>query len=227
MEVPKVSKAIVLLSGGLDSVTALHWAHARGWDCIALNLWYGQRHACEAECAEYTANLLEVPYYTKSMTVFDDSPLTQHALGLPDREISDMSQGRAPTYVSFRNTIMLATAASLAGILGAHAIVGGWNVLDYSGYPDCRPEYLRAMTDALRLGGYIPDLSIYAPLIAYDKQGIINLGLSLGVDYAHTWSCYAGGLAPCGVCDSCKLRAKGFAACGMEDPALLTQKGKS
>ena len=220
-------RAVVLLSGGLDSTTALAWALERGWRCAALSAGYGQRHARELSSARAVARALRVPLLEVSLDLpwLKSSSLVGRDIRLPDVPLSRIGRGPIPsTYVPGRNTILLALAVSLADADGAEAVVIGANALDYSGYPDCRPEYFRAFARAARLGTRTGaegrSLRIEAPLLRLSKAGIVRLGLRLKAPFALTWSCYAGGRSPCGRCDSCKLRAKGFQEAGAADPAV-------
>lgn len=224
---PRREAAIVLLSGGLDSATCLYWAQRRGWRLVALNVHYGQRHARETRSARALARAagarlvelrLKLPWLAASS-------LVDAKKRLPNLPLSKIGQGGIPsTYVPGRNTILLALAVSLAETEGAGHVVLGSNSLDYSGYPDCRPEFNRAFERTARLGtkagtqGRAP--KIVAPLIRLDKAAIVKLAAKLDVPIRMTWSCYRGGARPCGACDSCKLRAKGFAAAGVRDEAL-------
>ena len=215
-------KAVVLLSGGLDSTTALYWAKARGWSVTALGARYGQRHERELLAARAVAKAAGVPLHEVSLDLpwLKASSLVDKRKVLPDLPLSKIGRGAIPsTYVPGRNTIFLALGASLADALNASAVVIGANALDYSGYPDCRPEYLNAFAQTGRLGTKVRNLKILAPLLALDKKGIVRLGLRLGAPLHLTWSCYAGGSRPCGRCDSCKLRNKGFSEAGRKDPA--------
>ncbi|MBI4371982.1 MAG: 7-cyano-7-deazaguanine synthase QueC [Elusimicrobia bacterium] len=219
--------AVVLLSGGLDSTTALWWAKRDGWEPVALSLRYGQRHARELAAARAVADAAGVPLREAALKLpwLSGSSLTNSRLRLPDVPLSRIGRGGIPsTYVPGRNTIFLALAVSLADAVGAQAVVIGANALDYSGYPDCRPPFLRAFARAARLGTKRgiekKPLKILAPLLRLDKKGIVRLALRLGAPLKLTWSCYAGGKKACALCDSCKLRAKGFREAGAEDPAL-------
>jgi 7-cyano-7-deazaguanine synthase len=216
-------KAVVLLSGGLDSTTALYWAKGRGYACEALAVDYGQRHAKELGAARRVARAAKVPLHELSVALpwLKTSSLVDKRKKLPSVPLARIGRGGIPsTYVPGRNTIFLAMAASLADSVGAQAIVIGANALDYSGYPDCRPDYLRAFEKTARKGTKATKLKILAPLLHLTKEGIVRLGKKVGAPLGETWSCYAGTARPCGRCDSCKLRAKGFAAAKTEDPAL-------
>lgn len=221
-------KAVVLLSGGLDSATTLFWAKERGYAPIALSVDYGQRHRRELASARRLAKAARAPHFALSLKLpwlAASSSLVGKARRLPDVPLSKIGRGRIPsTYVPGRNTILAALGVSLADAQGAEAVVAGANVLDYSGYPDCRPAFFAAFEKVAKLGTKRGDegkpLKMLSPLIRLDKAAIVRLAFRLGVPLRQTWSCYAGGARPCGRCDSCKLRAKGFEAAGRPDPAL-------
>ncbi len=220
-------KAVVLLSGGLDSTTALYWAKARGYAPVALAIRYGQRHVKELSAARAVARRAAAPLHEVALSLpwLGVSSLTNKALKLPDIPLAKIGRGGIPsTYVPGRNTMFLALAASLADAIGADAIVIGANALDYSGYPDCRPAFLNAFSKVAKLGTRAGAeggaLKVLAPLLRLDKKGIVHLARRVGAPLELTWSCYAGGARPCGACDSCRLRAKGFREAGAEDPAL-------
>jgi 7-cyano-7-deazaguanine synthase len=220
-------KAVVLLSGGLDSTTALYWAGKNGYRPVALAVRYGQRHVRELRAARAVARMAGAPLHEVSFRLpwLSSSSLTNQTLALPDVPLARIGRGAIPsTYVPGRNTIFLALAASLADAIGAEAIVIGANALDYSGYPDCRPEFLNAFARVARLGTKRgtekKPLKVLAPLLRLDKKDIVRLGMLVGAPLALTWSCYAGGARPCGRCDSCRLRAKGFREARAGDPAL-------
>ena len=218
--------SVVLLSGGMDSATCLALASRRDPPVHALTVLYGQRHERELRSAQALARHFgAVSHVVLKLPIGPllDSALTHRRVPLPRRPRKD---GRIPpTYVPARNTILLALALGVAESRGARAIYLGANAIDYSGYPDCRPEFLRAF-DALarratRVGvedGWAP--KIRAPLLRLTKRGVVELGERLGVPWALTWSCYAGGRRVCGVCDACRWRAKGFRAAGIRDPLL-------
>jgi 7-cyano-7-deazaguanine synthase len=219
---------VVLLSGGLDSATALAWARARGFACHALTVDYGQRHRIEIEAARRVARALgaiEHQVIAVDLRAFGGSALTSDLAVPKERPLESMADDIPITYVPARNTILLALALAHAETRGARDLVAGMNALDYSGYPDCRPEYLAAFERlaglGTRAGAGGERFTIHAPLIALDKAGIVRLGLSLGVDYALTHSCYdpAADGAACGACDACRLRLKGFREAGVADPA--------
>jgi len=216
-------QAVVLLSGGLDSATALAIARARGLECYALSIAYGQRHEAELAAASRVAEALgarEHRVMQVDLAGIGGSALTDRSIAVPESP----TEGIPVTYVPARNTIMLSLALGWAEVLGAEHIFIGVNSLDYSGYPDCRPEYIEAFAHLARLAtkaGVEGRLCrIEAPLIAWTKERIIREGTALGVDYGMTVSCYqadAGGRA-CGRCDSCRLRRAGFEAAGIADP---------
>jgi 7-cyano-7-deazaguanine synthase len=222
--------AVVLLSGGLDSYTVAAVAKRDGFKVCALTFRYGQRHGQEIEAASRVAQRVGVTRHLildLDLTAIGGSSLTSTAMALPkDRQVD--ASGIPSTYVPARNTIFLSVAMGWAEVLGACDIFIGVNAVDYSGYPDCRPEFIEAFEQlarvATRAGVEGGALRIHAPLMRMTKGEIIRLGLDLGLDYGVTLSCYdplAGG-APCGHCDSCQLRVAGFAAAGVLDPALRT-----
>ncbi len=218
------ASAVVLLSGGLDSATCLAVARSQGFDCYCLSFDYGQRHRAELKAAERVAQALgaaEHRIFSLDLAQFGGSALTDTSIAVPTEGVQP---GIPVTYVPARNTIMLALALAWAEVLGSRDIFVGVNAVDYSGYPDCRPNYIAAFETmanlATRAGVEGARLTIHAPLIELSKADIIRIGVKLGVDYALTVSCYradAAGYA-CGVCDSCRLRAEGFATAGFTDP---------
>ena len=224
--------AVLLLSGGLDSATVLALALREGFDVHALTFRYGQRHAHEVEAARRVARAFGVADHVVAdidLRTFGGSALTGDADVPKDRPAHELSAGVPVTYVPARNTIFLSFALAWAEVLGAHDIFIGVNALDYSGYPDCRPEYIlayEAMANlATRAGVEGERLRIRTPLMELTKREIVQLGLSLGVDYALTTSCYdptADGAA-CGHCDACQLRLRGFAEGGQVDPARYAE----
>jgi 7-cyano-7-deazaguanine synthase len=231
--------AVVLLSGGLDSTTTLAIARSEGFDIHALSFRYGQRHALEIEAARLVAiraGVREHRIVDIDLAAFGGSALTGNIPVPKDRDLSPASadSGEIPvTYVPARNTIFLSYALALAEVIGASNIFIGVNALDYSGYPDCRPEYIHAFEKMANLATRAgvegtTTLQIRTPLISLTKAAIIALGNSLGVDYSLTTSCYdpsPNGEA-CGRCDACQLRLKGFSEAGLEDPiAYATAKG--
>lgn len=218
--------AVVLLSGGLDSATCLAIARSQGFASYCLSFNYGQRHCAELQAAERVAHALgatEHRILNLGLAQFGGSALTDSTIAVP---VDGVQPGIPVTYVPARNTIMLSLAMAWAEVLGSRDIFVGVNAVDYSGYPDCRPEFIAAFEKmanlATRAGveGEGGRLSIHAPLIDLSKADIIRTGAALGVDYGLTVSCYQAdelGRA-CGVCDSCRLRAEGFAAAGLPDP---------
>ncbi len=220
--------AIVLLSGGLDSATVLAIARTQGYEAYALSFSYGQRHVWELEAAKRVAASLGAAGHRIAaidLRVFGGSALTADIDVPKGREPEEMSLGIPITYVPARNTIFLSFALAWAEVLGASDVFIGVNALDYSGYPDCRPEYIEAYEKMANLATKAgvegrQHLKIHTPLIAMTKAQIIQKGLELGVDYSLTSSCYDPGPtgAPCGACDSCLLREKGFREVGIEDP---------
>ena len=216
-------KAVVLLSGGLDSATVLALANEQGYACHALSLDYGQRHHAELAAARRVAAALGVVEHKViplDLTSIGGSALTDSRIDVPEQP----GEGIPVTYVPARNTIFLSLALGWAEVLGAWDMFIGVNAVDYSGYPDCRPEYIQAFQRlcqlATRAGVEGGEFRIHAPLIEMSKVDIIRTGSRLGVDYALTVSCYAADEAggACGRCDSCRLRAAGFAAAGIGDP---------
>lgn len=221
-------RAVVLLSGGLDSYTAAAIAKADGFALCALTIGYGQRHAVELEAARAVTRALGVERHLElavDLRAIGGSALTSDADVPRDRDPS--SAGIPSTYVPARNTIFLSLALGWAEVLGAHDIVIGVNVLDYSGYPDCRPEFIAAFERVAALGTRAGvegvRFRIHTPLIKLSKAEIIRRGLTLGLDYGLTMSCYDPSREgrPCGRCDSCLLRAKGFHEAGIVDPQLM------
>jgi 7-cyano-7-deazaguanine synthase len=220
--------AVVLLSGGLDSATTLAMARAAGFATFALSVDYGQRHGAELRAAARVARELgarEHRIMRVDLAGIGGSALTDPALTVPETP----GHGIPITYVPARNTLMLALALGWAEVIGAPDIFIGVNAVDYSGYPDCRPEFIAAFEILARLGTKAgaqgERFDIHAPLVRMSKAEIIRAGLELGVDYAMTVSCYQAsddGLA-CGRCDSCRLRSAGFAAAGIRDPTRYTR----
>jgi 7-cyano-7-deazaguanine synthase len=216
-------KAVVLFSGGLDSTTVLVYAMKQGYDVYPLTFSYGQRHAIEIKQSERT---LEKYGLTPRQTVFsiDLTPFVNCSLINTNLEVPEFAENRIPsTYVPSRNIIFLSIASGMAETLGAEKIFIGVNSVDYSGYPDCRPEFIEAFNRTIAVGtkqGVESGIKVEAPILNMSKKEIIELGMSLGVDYSLTHSCYnptPDGLS-CGVCDSCRLRLEGFRQAGFEDP---------
>jgi len=222
-------KAVVLVSGGLDSATALAVARDMGFACHALTIRYGQRHAAEIAAARRVAAALGAVRHVVSeidLRAFGGSALTADIAVPKGRAMEDIAHGIPVTYVPARNTIFLAFALAWAEALGAGDIFIGVNAVDYSGYPDCRPEYIAAFETMANLATKAAvegktRFSVRTPLIALTKAEIVRLGTSLGVDYGLTLSCYDPSRdgAACGTCDACILRRRGFAEAGIEDPA--------
>ena len=223
-------KMVVLLSGGLDSATVAAWARARGYEVIGLSIDYGQRHRCELDAAKALASHLGLADHIVlrvDLSAFGGSALTDAAIPVPrDRPDAALAAEIPTTYVPARNTVFLALALALAEARGATAIGVGVNAIDYSGYPDCRPEFLDAFRHLAALAtkagveGHAPE--IVAPLVDLTKAEIVALGVELGLDQGLTTSCYDPDPSgrPCGHCDSCRLRAAGFAAAGVVDPRV-------
>lgn len=229
---PKRPGAVVLLSGGLDSATVLAIAAAGGFRCYAMSFDYGQRHGLELDCARRVALAAGVERHSVvkiDLRQWGGSALTADDIPVPDAGATD---GIPVTYVPGRNTIFLAFAVAWAEVLGAKDIFIGVNSVDYSGYPDCRPEFIEAFAECAALGTKAADegwrFNIHAPLQALDKASIIRRGSELGVDYSKTHSCYNpdGFGRACGRCDSCRLRAEGFAAAGIVDPTIYAPVGE-
>ncbi|MEP7064461.1 MAG: 7-cyano-7-deazaguanine synthase QueC [Gemmatimonadota bacterium] len=225
--------AVVLLSGGLDSATVLAIARSEGFENIALSFRYGQRHDAEIRAAQVIAQRAAVLRHVVAeidLRVFGSSALTSDLAVPKGRSASEMSEGIPITYVPARNTIFLSYALALAEVSDSSDIYIGVNALDYSGYPDCRPEYIEAFESMANLATKAAAegrrLTIHAPLVHLSKGEIIARGLELGVDYASTMSCYdpdANGAA-CGECDACQLRLKGFAEAGVRDPVRYRER---
>src|SRR3954454_11842198 len=221
-------KAVVLLSGGLDSSTTLAIAQQRGFDVVAISFKYGQRHTVELDAARRVAAHAGVSNHVEAeidLRVFGGSALTSDVEVPKNRTDDEMGEGIPVTYVPARNTVFLSFALAFAEVTGADDIFIGVNAVDYSGYPDCRPEYIEAFEQmanlATRRGVEGHRLTIHTPLISLTKAQIIERGTALGVDYGQTISCYdpADDGAACGACDACVLRLNGFAANGRSDPA--------
>lgn len=220
-----MKKAVVLFSGGLDSTTCLRFAQQQGFEPHALSFDYAQRHSTELEAAKRIATALGVQHTVFNLPInqFGGSALTDPTIDVPDHAQAD---GIPSTYVPARNTIFLSVALGLAEVIGAQDIFIGISSVDYSGYPDCRPEYLEAFQNlanlATKSGVEGDSMTLHAPLMHLSKADTIKLGIDLGVDYSLTVSCYQAnekGQA-CGTCDSCMLRKKGFADADQADPTL-------
>lgn len=217
------SRAVVLLSGGLDSATTLAIARDQGCQCYALSFDYGQRHRAELKAAAIVAaslGAIEHKIISLDLNSIGGSALTDMDIPVPERETS----GIPITYVPARNTVFLALALGWAEVLGAEDIYIGVNAVDYSGYPDCRPEFIAAFEVMANLATKVAvegnPIRIVTPLIDLSKQDIIKTGLGLGVDYSITTSCYQADVEgrACGLCESCRIRSSGFKEAGMEDP---------
>jgi 7-cyano-7-deazaguanine synthase len=226
-----MSRAVVLLSGGLDSATAAAWAKASGFEVAALSVDYGQRHRLELEAARRVAEGLEITDHrvvAVDLRAIGGSALTADVAVPKDRVA--IGADVPVTYVPARNTVFLALLTGFAEVVGANDLVIGANVQDYSGYPDCRPEFLRAFEAVARLGTRAgaegARFSVHAPLLHLSKAGIVRLGASLGVDYALTLSCYdpPGAFIHCGRCDACRLRRAGFEEAGVPDPTIWASR---
>jgi 7-cyano-7-deazaguanine synthase len=218
-------KAVVLLSGGLDSVTCLAIAKSQGFDCYCLSLDYHQRHIAELQAAQILASSLGAKMHKTAqldLSLFGGSALTDNNIDVPEQETA----GIPVTYVPARNTIMLSLALAWAEVLQAQDIFIGVNALDYSGYPDCRAEYIKAFQQMANLATKFAvegqKITVHAPLIDMTKAEIIALGTKLDVPYAATVSCYQADKngAACGKCDSCRLRREGFNKAGIADPTI-------
>ena len=218
-------RAVVLLSGGLDSAVTLASARSKRFDeCYALSVDYGQRHARELGAARLVAEQLGAADHVivkADLRATAASALTGSSDVPKDRDAAAMAQGVPSTYVPARNTVLLALALGYAETLGAHDLFIGANALDFAGYPDCRPEFLQAFETLANLGTRSAGWRVHAPLLRMTKADIILEGAQLGVDFALTWSCYDPTPAgrPCGRCDACVLRREGFAEAGLDDPA--------
>ncbi|MDG1818756.1 MAG: 7-cyano-7-deazaguanine synthase QueC [Porticoccaceae bacterium] len=216
-------KAVILVSGGLDSTTVVAMAKSQGYDCYTLSFDYGQRHRSELEAAQRVSSLMDVKEHKVvklDLGTIGGSALTDTSIDVPEIETS----GIPVTYVPARNTVFLSIALGWAEVLEANDIFLGVNAVDYSGYPDCRPEYINAFETVANLatksGVEGQKLSIHAPLIDMTKAQIVQTGLALGVDYSQTVSCYQASLEglACGRCESCRLRRQGFEQAGVKDP---------
>ncbi len=232
-QAPKaISRAIVLLSGGLDSTTVMAMAQQQGYALYALSFAYGQRHTTELAAAARVAkqySVVDHQIVNIDLRQFGGSALTDDSIAVPKgRDEAQMGEGIPITYVPARNTIFLSYALAWAEVLKANAIFVGVNAVDYSGYPDCRPEFITAFESmanlATQLGTENEGVKILAPLQYMSKAQIVQTGIELGVDYAQTNSCYdpADNGKPCGECDACQLRIAGFEQAGMRDPLLAT-----
>jgi 7-cyano-7-deazaguanine synthase len=216
--------AVILLSGGLDSAVTLYLAQKQGHKLTALIFDYNQRHKKELIYARRIARLNNLKYHVAKIDlVWAKSSLVDKKIKVPLNR--DLKSPEIPfTYVSGRNIIFLSYAASLAEATGAKSIFIGAHIEDYSGYPDCRPQFLKSFEKALKEGLKHKDIKIAAPLLNKNKKEIIRLGLKLNVPFQYTWSCYKGATLPCLKCDSCRFRMNAFRELGMEDPLLKNNK---
>lgn len=220
-----MKKAIVLLSGGLDSTTTLYYAKSKGYDCHCLIFDYGQRHRKEIDAAKRIARLAGCRYKVvkfglpwKGSSLLDDGLKIPEVTRLQGRKAASVIPN---TYVPARNIIFLSFGLSHAEAIGADSIFIGANAVDYSGYPDCRPEFFKAFRGVVKTGTKVGSgMEIKAPLVKKTKKEIVELAKRLGAPLELTWSCYKGETRPCGVCDSCVLRKKGFREAGLKDPLL-------
>lgn len=218
------SNAVIVLSGGMDSATCLGWAHHRGYSLFALTFDYGQRHVREVDHAKRLARFYKVRQHRiVSMDFFrrlGASALTDKTIAVPDGARTE--RGVPMTYVPGRNMIFLSVAAAWAEVVRAGTVVIGVSAVDYSGYPDCRPSFIRSMNETIRLatraGASGKKIRVVAPLVHLSKKETVILGTKLGVPYELTTSCYRGQREACGTCASCRLRLRGFAEAGMTDP---------
>lgn len=227
-----MDKAVVLLSGGLDSATCMAVAHSKGYDLYPISFNYHQRHSIELESAKKIAGFYQVRKHLIIETNMDQiggSALTDDAISVPDGNVDREENDVPATYVPARNLIFLSYALGYAEVLGANHVYIGVNAVDYSGYPDCRPEFIAKFQD---LSDYATkataaehkNIVIETPLQMLSKKEIVLLGTKLGAPLQFTHSCYKGGEKACGVCDSCRLRLRGFAEAGIEDPIAYEQR---
>ncbi len=222
----KSERAVILLSGGLDSATALYLARRQGYECHCLIMDYAQRHRKEVFAARRIAKAAGARFQIVRLEFpWKGSALTDMKIAVPSqRALFRIGRGIPPTYVPARNTVFLSLALGFSEAIGASRLFIGANALDFSGYPDCRPDYYRAFQRVARLGTKAgaegKTIRVETPLIRMSKKEIIRLGRRLGVPYELTWSCYQGRRVPCGRCDSCILREKGFREAGWPDPSL-------
>jgi 7-cyano-7-deazaguanine synthase len=219
-----LKRAVILLSGGLDSSTTLYFALSKGYDCHCLVFDYGQRHKKEIIQAKAIARAAACPSVAVRISLpWKGSALLDNKISVPRGRALD-AKGIPATYVPARNIIFLSFAASYAEAIGAKTIFIGANAVDYSGYPDCRPEFIRSyqsmLTRGLKTSVEGKSIKVQTPLIHLSKAKIVKLAVSLKVPLHLTWSCYNGGSKPCGACDSCRLRAQGFRECGVKDFSL-------
>ena len=227
-----MEKAVVLLSGGLDSTTCMAVAHSRGFEVYPISFNYHQRHSIELESARKVAEFYHVKKHLvieTNMEQIGGSALTDRTMEVPVGDVGREENDVPPTYVPARNLIFLSYALGYAEVLGAGRVFIGVNTVDYSGYPDCRPEFIRRFQE---LADYATKataaehkrIAVEAPLQSLSKKEIVLLGTKLGAPFQYTHSCYKGGGKACGVCDSCQLRLRGFAEAGIEDPIPYEQR---
>ncbi|MCK5288619.1 MAG: 7-cyano-7-deazaguanine synthase QueC [Candidatus Omnitrophica bacterium] len=216
----KVKKGVILLSGGADSVTTFYWAKKKGYDLTAIIFDYNQRHKKEIKCAKNIADLNYTKYFlVKGDLSWTKSSLTDMSIKVPSN--GKIIKGEIPvTYVSGRNIVFLSYAFSLAESIGAKYVFIGAHIQDYSGYPDCRPEFLDKFEETANLGLKNKGIKLIAPLISKSKKTIVKMGVELGVPFEDTWSCYKGMKSPCLTCDSCRFRIQAFNELGLKDPLL-------
>ncbi|MCD6223325.1 MAG: 7-cyano-7-deazaguanine synthase QueC [Deltaproteobacteria bacterium] len=233
MEIKEVSdRALVIFSGGLDSTTCLYWA-VRKYDVVhTLTFFYNQRNKIEIDYAKKTVSLIKkdvkMHFFRIDLSQIGGSALTDRNIPLPKkRTLEDIGHSIPITYVPFRNGIFLSIVAAFAEKENINNIIGGWNTVDFSGYPDCRKDFLKTMEKAINLGTKRKSIRIIFPLIHKSKTEIIKFGKEVGVDYSYAYSCYEGKEIPCGECDSCILRRKGFKEAGYEDDFLVRLKKES
>ncbi|MDO8603272.1 MAG: 7-cyano-7-deazaguanine synthase QueC [Candidatus Omnitrophota bacterium] len=206
-----IKKAVVLLSGGMDSAVTLFISRKEGYKPYCLTFDYGQRHKKEilfakkiAQAAKSSCTVLKICLPWKKSALLDKN------IKVPENRKLSSKENIPPTYVPARNTIFLSFALSYAEAIGAKTVFIGANAIDFSGYPDCRPEYYKVFNELFKKATKLKGIKIVAPLLYKTKEDIVKLGKQLGVDFKRTWSCYKGGEKPCGVCDACRLRSKGF-----------------
>lgn len=212
-------QVVILLSGGIDSATLLYWALRKNYEPVALIFDYNQRHKKEIYYAKKLAGLNKIKYFKGKIKLsWAQSSLTNTNINIPTKRNLN-SKNIPSTYVPGRNIIFLSYAFSLAESIGSKYVLIGAHIQDYSGYPDCRPEFLRKIETAINQG-MEGSIKILAPFVKMRKEEIIRIGLKSGVPYEHTWSCYSGTKKPCEKCDSCRFRSKAFKEIGISDPAI-------
>lgn len=216
-----MKKTVISLSGGLDSTTCLSWAISKGYKCYSVFFDYGQRHIREINSARKIASFYKISFMVIKLNFpwLKISSLVDKNKKLPDLDYKDITSGKIPsTYVPARNLVFTSILVSYADSISADYIILGPNAIDYSGYPDCRPEFYKRLNKAIKLGTRNKNIKILTPIIKLSKKDIVKLAIKLKAPLKYTWSCYYGGKKPCGNCDSCKLRAKGFEEAGVIDP---------